>query len=197
MDRRETIKLLALAPFAFTWTRLDAELASRKSAAARAAGRFQAQFFTDHEFETVRLLVDMIIPADDRSGSATDVGVPEFMGFIMVDRPPMQTPMRGGLAWLDTYCEERFEQAFTACTDVQQRQVLDAIAYPGDADSELSHGVAFFNSFRDLTASGFWTTKEGMDDLGYIGNEYVQEWTGAPEEEIERLGLSRVPWDTI
>jgi hypothetical protein len=197
MDRRESIKLLAMAPFAFQWTRLDAELASRKVSAARAAGRFQAQFFTDHEYETVRVLVDMIIPADDRSGSATDVGVPEFMDYIMMDRPPMQTPMRGGLAWLDTYCEEEFEANFMTCSDAQRRQVLDSIAYPDDADPELSHGVSFFNSFRDLTASGFWTTKEGMDDLGYMGNTFVGNWTGAPEEEIERLQLPRASWDTI
>ncbi len=197
MDRRESLKLLALTPFVFTWSRLDAELASRKATAARAARRFQAQFFTDHEYETVRILVDMIIPADDRSGSATDVGVPEFMDYIMIDRPSMQTPMRGGLAWLDTYSEETVEADFADLSDEQRRAVLDAIAYPDDADPELSHGVAFFNSFRDLTASGFWTTMEGMDDLGYMGNTFVQEWTGAPDEEIERLGLSEAPWDTI
>lgn len=197
MDRRESLKLLALTPFAFTFRRSDVELAGRKAAAAREAGRFRAQFFTDAEYETVQILVDLIIPADDRSGSATDAGVPEFMDYIMIDRPSMQTPMRGGLAWLDTYCEERFDERFTTCTEAQRRDVLDAIAFPDDADPALSHGVAFFNSFRDLTASGFWTTREGMEDLGYVGNVYVQEWTGAPDEEIERLGLSRAPWDTI
>lgn len=197
MDRRESLKLLALAPFTFTWTRRDAELASQKATAARAAGVFRAQFFTDEEYETVRILVDMIIPADDRSGSATDVGVPEFMDFMMTDRPAMQTPMRGGLAWLDTYTQERFDASFAEVSDEQRREVLDAIAYPGDADPELSHGVAFFSGFRDLTASGFWTTREGMADLGYMGNTFVSEWTGAPDEEIDRLGLERAPWDTI
>lgn len=197
MDRRESLKLLALTPFVFQWSRLDADLASKKAAAARTAGSFKAQFFTEHEFETVRVLVDMIIPADERSGSATDVGVPEFMDFMMIDRPAMQTPMRGGLAWLDTYAEERFEADFLGLAEDQRLQALDAIAYPEDADPELSHGVAFFTSFRDLTASGFWTTKEGMDDLQYMGNTYVHEWKGAPEEEIQRLGLEKAPWDTV
>jgi hypothetical protein len=119
------------------------------------------------------------------------------MDFMMIDRPSMQTPMRGGLAWLDSYSEDEFGADFVTCSDVTRRQVLDAIAYPEDADPELSHGVSFFNSFRDLTASGFWTTKEGMDDLGYMGNTFVSTWTGAPEEEIERLGLSKAPWNTI
>lgn len=197
MDRRETLKLLALAPFGIQLTSLDIALASRKAAAARAAGSFKPQFFNDHEYATVRVLADMIIPADDRSGSATDVGVPEFMDFTMIDRPYMQTPMRGGLAWLDTYSEERFDAAFVDLSDDQRRQVLDILAYPDDADPELSHGVSFFSGFRDLTASGFWTTKEGMDDLQYMGNTFVHEWTGASDEEIERLGLSKAPWDTI
>jgi hypothetical protein len=197
MDRRETLKLLALAPFAFTLSPSDARLAAGKVRVAREDDSFAAQFFTDEEMESVRILVDMIIPADDRSGSATDVGVPAFMDSIMNVRPVMQTPMRGGLAWLNSYAEERFGVSFAEASDEQRRALLDAIAYPDDADPELLHGVAFFNSFRDLTASGFWTTRDGMEDLGYMGNTFVAEWTGAPDGEIERLGLGRATWDTV
>lgn len=191
MDRRESLKMIALAPLAagFRWTDLDVRLAGQKAAAARAADDFTPQFFTPHEYDTVRVLVDLILPADERSGSATDVGVPEFMDFMMMDRPPMQVPMRGGLAWLDARCRKRFGHAFLACSDEERREALDEIAYPAQAAPEVLHGVAFFTSFRDLTASGFWTTKVGMEDLGYMGNTYVQHWVGTPEEEIERLGF--------
>ncbi|MBI1874726.1 MAG: gluconate 2-dehydrogenase subunit 3 family protein, partial [Acidobacteria bacterium] len=57
------------------------------------------------------------------------------------------------------------------------------------AKPELSHGVAFFNSFRDLTATGFWTSKMGMEDLRYLGNKFVREWTGCPEEALKKLGV--------
>lgn len=199
MDRRESLKWIALAPLAasFEWTSLDVKHARAKADTARAAGRFAPDFFTEHEYETVRVLVDMILPADDRSGSATDLGVPEFMDFMMIDRPSMQVPMRGGLSWLDLHTRERFGVTFLDASDEQRRNVLDQIAYPDDADPELSHGVAFFTSFRDLTASGFWTTEEGMADLQYMGNRYVQEWTGAPEEEIRRLDLPRADWEVI
>lgn len=199
MDRRESLKLIALAPLAarFEWTSLDVEHARSKADAARADGAFAPDFFTDDEYETVRVLVDMILPADDRSGSATDLGVPEFMDFMMIDRPSMQVPMRGGLAWLDLHAQERFQSSFLEASDAQRRDILDEIAYPDEYDPELSHGVAFFNSFRDLTASGFWTTKEGMEDLEYMGNRYVQQWTGAPDEEIQRLDLPRADWDVI
>ena len=199
MDRRESLKYLVLTPLVvgFEWSRLDVEMAVGKAGAARAVGGFQPRFFSKHEHETVRVLVDLIFPADDRSGSATSVGVPEFMDFIMMDRPSMQTAMRGGLAWLDAYSMEHFEASFLECSDEARREVLDAIAYPGDADPALSHGVSFFSRFRDLTASGFWTTKEGMEDIGYVGNVFVHEWKGAPEEEMERLGLSKASWETI
>ena len=44
--------------------------------------------------------------------------------------------------------------------------------------------------FRDLTASGFFTTKMGMDDLEYLGNTFVPKWTGCPEPVLKKLGLT-------
>lgn len=199
MNRRESLRLIALAPLSaqLGWSPLDVERAQEKAVAARSAASFNPAFFTEHEYETVSVLADLILPADDRSGSATDLGVPEFMDFMMTDRPALQLPMRGGLAWLDLHSQERFDSDFTGLTDEQQHGVLDEIAYPDDADPDHSHGIAFFNFFRDLTASGFWTTEAGMKDLQYMGNTYVQQWEGAPESEIERLDLPRAPWDVI
>lgn len=197
MNRRDALTLLALAPAAtaFTWTAPEAATASSRAAIARAeaaaAGKqYEPRFFTPHEWETVHVLVDMIIPRDERSGSATDAGVPEFMDFIMMDQPERQTAMRGGLAWLDNECRKRFGKDFVSCDDAQRRTVLDDIAWPRRARPEMSHGVAFFNSFRDLTATGFWTTKMGMEDLQFMGNTYVPEWHGCPEPALRHLGVS-------
>jgi len=138
----------------------------------------------------VRVLVDLIIPKDGRSGSATDAGVPEFMDFMMVDDPGRQTPMRGGLAWIDHECEDRFDKRFLECTPAERAAVLDDIAWPQKAKPELAHGVAFFSNFRDLTASGFWTTRMGIDDLQYMGNRSVARWNGCPPEALKKLGVS-------
>jgi hypothetical protein len=97
--------------------------------------------------------------------------------------------MRGGLRWLDTECHERFTKPFADCTDAERHRVLDDIAWPARARSELSHGVAFFNSFRDLTANGFWSSRVGIDDLQYTGNTYVAEWTGCPPAALQKLGV--------
>src|SRR5204863_3368857 len=99
--------------------------------AAKATGApFKPKFFNAHEYATVRVLVDLIIPKDERSGSATDAGVPEFMDFIMGDEPGRQLAMRGGLAWLDRECVTRCDKTFVTCTDAERTQVLDAIAWP-------------------------------------------------------------------
>lgn len=198
INRRAMLQLLASAPVAagFAWTEAEASAAASLAQAAQAAATtgapFQPKFFTAHEYETVRVLVDVILPKDERSGSATEAGVPEFMDFMMIDQPQRQVAMRGGLAWLDRACQERHDKMFVACSDGERAGVLDGIAWPARAagNPELTRGVAFFTSFRDLTATGFWTSKMGMADLQYTGNRYVAQWNGCPEEQLKKLGVS-------
>ena len=99
--------------------------------------------------------------------------------------------MRGGLAWLDRECVSRFDKTFLTCTAAERTAGArrHRLAAEGRRRS-MSHGVAFFNSFRDLTASGFLTSKMGIEDLGYMGNVYVPEWTGCPDEVMKKLGVS-------
>jgi hypothetical protein len=153
---------------------------------------YKPRFFTAAEYSMVVMLVDLIIPKDERSGSASDAGVPEFIDFLMVDQPERQVAMRGGLARIDQICLERFDRRFTACSADERTQVLDEIAFAGNALArpELSQAVAFFNSLRDLTATGFWTSRIGVADLQYTGNVYVAEWKGCPEEALKKLGLA-------
>jgi len=195
ITRRTALKLLSSAPAAaaMNWTSAEAEHAleyveQTRTGAARGVS-YQPRFFTTHEYQTVRLLVDMIIPRDERSGSATDAGVPEFMDFMMIDDPARQTAMRGGLALIDYLCLQRFTKSFLESSDAERRELLDDIAFPDRASQSLSHGVMFFSSIRDLTASGFWTTRMGIDDLGYRGNTFVREWTGCPKEALDKLGV--------
>jgi hypothetical protein len=155
--------------------------------------QFVPKFFTAHEYQTVRTLVDYIIPRDQKSGSATDAKVPEFMDFLLADKDASQTnktAMRGGLAWLDKECRDRFKKDFVTCADAERRQVLDDIAWPRKARPEMSHGVAFFTRFRDMTAAGFFSSSMGWRDLQYQGNVSVAEWKGCPPEALKKLGVS-------
>lgn len=145
--------------------------------------------FTPDEWRLVRLLVNYVIPRDSRSGSATDAGVPEFMDFILGEYRSNQQWMREGLGWMNAECRRRFDAGFISCTDVQRREVLDAIAYPRRASESVRPGVEFFNRFRNLTSSGFWTSRIGITDLGYTGNRPVAQWEGTPPEVRRWLGI--------
>src|SRR3989442_15764970 len=100
ISRRTALELRGAAPAAaaLAWTSAEAEQAhahaeQARTQAAASATRFKPKFFTAHEYATVGLLVDLIIPRDERSGSATDAGVPEFMDFMMADEPRRQVAM--------------------------------------------------------------------------------------------------------
>jgi hypothetical protein len=188
------LQLLGAAPAAagFTWTQAEAAEAQQKAQTAHAAApkaAFKPKFFTAHEYAMATLLANMVIPKDERSGGASDAAVPEFMDFIMIDSPNRQVPMRGGLAWIDLQCEDRYDKRFLDCTAEQRTAVLDDVAWPAKAKPEHAAGVAFFNSFRDLTASGFWSSKMGVKDLQYMGNTMVAEWKGCPDEALKKLGV--------
>jgi len=197
ITRRAALQIIGGAPVAaaMVWTPAEAAQAHHdaeqaRAAAAKTARAFKPKFFTAHEYATVGLLVDLIIPKDERSGSATDAGVPEFMDFMMVDTPTRQVAMRGGLAVVDRLCEDRYNKRFTALTDAQRCAILDEIAYTTNHDPGLHQAVTFFSSFRDLTASGFWTTKMGIEDLQYQGNVFVNEWNGCPGAALKKLGVT-------
>lgn len=203
MDRRKYLKTLAVgsvgaglliqscepgeqqqtasAPPASTIDRTPEELARDQ--------RLQSEtFFTPEEMATIAVLSDIIIPKDDKSGSATDAGVPDFIEFIVKDKPELQTPMRGGLRWLDLQCMKRYDNPFAKCNGDQQIEMIDEIAFPEKAKPELQQGVAFFNTMRDLTATGFFTSKIGIEDLGYVGNT-PNQWDGVPQEVLDQYGL--------
>lgn len=198
MSRREAVQLLGVLPLAsiLKLSPADQERAQEFVDNAMEAGTaFKPKFFTAEEFRTARILADMIIPRDARSGSASDAGVPEFMDFMMMDRPGQQTWMRSGLAWLDAEARTRSSKSFAEATVTQRENVLDDIAWPARAPQALAQGVSFFNRFRDLTASGFWSSRIGVRDLEYIGNKFVPVWNGCPPAALEKLGVSYAKFD--
>lgn len=146
-------------------------------------------FFTPEEMATITILGDIIIPKDDVSGSASDAKVPEFLEFIVKDQPYHQTPMRGGLRWVDMYCLKNYGKAFKDASHEQQIALVDQIAYPKKAKPEMQQGVSFFNLMRNLVATGFYTTQIGYKDIGYIGNA-PNQWNGVPDDVLKQYGLA-------
>jgi gluconate 2-dehydrogenase gamma chain len=210
MDRRKSLKLIAGA--VATTALLDACKPGDKNTEATTSGTgaFDTKqfpldrakeelerenslaattFFTPHEMATIAVLSDIIIPRDEVSGSATDAKVPDFIEFIVKDMPEHQLPMRGGLRWLDLQCLKKFNTDFKSSSAAQQIEMVDAIAYPKKAAPEMKQGVAFFSLMRNLTASGFYSSKIGIADIGYVGNT-PNKWNGVPDDVLKQYGLA-------
>lgn len=147
---------------------------------------------TEEEIRQVAALADVIIPADAGSPAASAVGVPDYVNeFVSAPAHKEQlTQLRGGLAWLNRTARERFgAEDFPALTAAQKHEICDEICFEPDAPEELKLQARFFDAFRDMCSTGFWTTEEGMQDLGYLGNVPLPSFDGPPPEVLERLGL--------
>jgi len=205
MDRRDTIKSMLVGSiaggFILTACQPDADEHKKTEAASDDQyGRTDKEkahdlqvlgeaFFNEHEIATVAVLCDLILPATATAGSAVEAGVPEFIAFIVKDIKTHQLPLRGGMMWLDHEATKQLGQVFITCTTVEQKELLDEIAYPDDASPESGQGVKFFNLMRNLVLTGYYTTRMGIDDLGYIGNT-PNTWDGIPDEVLAKHGLS-------
>jgi len=193
MNRRQAITALAAMSATLGIPASVLEAAQREAIRYQLSDAplgFEPRFFTATELAAATLLMDMVIPKDARSGSASDAKVPEYMDFICAEFASTGEWMRKGLAWMEGESKKRWNGAFTAGTDAQRGGLLDAIAWPAKALPEAQDGVTFFNRFRDLTASGFWSSQVGVQDLGYQGNTFVREWTGCPPEAKAKIGVN-------
>lgn len=192
ISRRRMLQVLGAVPVAAA---ISPAAAIEQAAKAQAAAAAPAapRFFTQHEWKTLRVLVDYIIPRDDVSGSATDAKVPEYIDYLLAEKdanPATQVALRGGLGWIDIESHRRFAKTFLGASDAQRRQILDDIAYPPKASPEMSQGVAFFNRLRDMTASGFYSSAMGWKDLQYIGNVFNPGYDGCPPAALAKLGVT-------
>lgn len=207
INRRDALKALGAAPLAgmLDWSAPSVERATRFVATltpqepGELAAPYRPKFFNAHEWRTVRLLADIIIPKDERSGSATDAKAPEFIDFMLVDKETTEASrvsMRGGLAWLDNEMRARFGKDFLSSTDVQRRAVLDDIAYPARVKPELRRGSQWFNRFRNNVGSAFFSSQMGWQDLRYMGNVFNPAWNGCPKAATDKLGVSYAEYDS-
>jgi gluconate 2-dehydrogenase gamma chain len=194
MKRRDVVKGgAALAAAAMMpVTPAEAENAALYvEAALQGAAQGQAyvpKYFKPDEWRTIRVMVDLIIPKDARSGSATDAGVPQYMDFFCTEYPSYAW-VRDALRWFDGFAYNTYQKSFYKCTDAERRALFDRVAWPAKAQADVRDGVAHFNRLRDFTASGFFSSQMGVKDLGYIGNVARPVWNGCPPEANRHLGV--------
>ena len=207
LDRRAAIKwmLAASAAAAVTDRSLFASPAAAAAPATKgygtdpllnkeyAPGDFWPLTMTDAQRRTAAALCALIIPAENGVPSAADLKVHNFIDEWISSPYPNQKGDREtvlkGLVWIDEEAQRRFGRKFADLTDAQRSAIADDLCHAGDAKPEHKQGAKFFAKFRDLTAGGFYTTPEGMKDIGYIGNMPLPEFKGPPREVLEKLGL--------
>lgn len=148
---------------------------------APGATAYQPKFFDPHQWETLRKLCELIIPPDETSHGALEANAPEFIDLLTSENEKFQTQLGGGLLWLDAYCRKQYGQPFLNASPDRQNATLDLLAYRKNSTPEISQGVRFFALLRNLTVDGFYTSKIGIEDVGYVGNTALSEFPGCPE----------------
>ncbi len=156
---------------------------------ARDEALLSEDFYTEEEMKTIIVLSDIIMPGDGEYPPASEVGVPEFIEFITKDLPYHKTPMRGGLRWLKNESYKRYNKDFVELSKEEQIAIIDDIAYPEDVKPEFSQGAVFFSRIRNLVTTGYFTSKEGIEYLGYMGNK-PNVWDGVPEKVLKKHGVT-------
>jgi gluconate 2-dehydrogenase gamma chain len=214
MDRRKSLKAIALGTIStgvlLEGCKLDPKDEKKADAAKtdnkdftidrakeeleRDRALMSKKFFNEHEMATITVLADIIIPKDEVSGSASEAGVPAFIDFIVQDMPSHQTPMQGGLRWLDMESFKRFQKSFVDADEKQRLQIVDDIAYPKKASPAMQAGVSFFSLMRNLVSTGFYTSEIGVKDLGYKGN-VPNKWNGVPDDVLKQYGYAYTEWE--
>ncbi|MBT8220990.1 MAG: gluconate 2-dehydrogenase subunit 3 family protein [Bacteroidia bacterium] len=199
MDRRDTLKTLligSVATGALLKSGCKTSEIEKSTSTTKLYGRTPEEAkvdkklkeapseFTSEELATIAILCDIILPSTAFAGSATDAEVPAFIDFIVKDIPTHLLPLKGGLMWLNHQSLIRFNKSFKDLDSTQQINIIDDIAYPDNASAEMLPGVRFFNKMRDLTLTGYYTSKMGIEDLGYQGNR-ANAWDGVPEEVLK------------
>jgi len=189
ISRRDVLKTLTIGVSAGSVLRMIPLQAAeqvhrmvREERAQAPAGAYTPKFFPARSYQTLRSLCQTIIPPDEKAGGALEAGAPEFIDLLTSENQEYQLTLGGGLAWLDSTCNDRYGNVFLECAPGQRTEVLDQIAYRENArkNPALGPGVKFFSLLRDLTTDGFFTSEIGIKYLEYIGNTYLAEFPGCP-----------------
>ncbi len=207
LDRRTALKWMATAAASAAWFDPRAFMAPGPAAGTATGygtdpdltktyqpGEVWPLSFTAAQRVTATALCDTIIPADAKGPSASAVKVPDFIDeWISAPYPGHSDDKRivlEGLAWLETESQRRFRNDFANLVTQQRNALCDDICHVPDAKPEHRQAAHFFRRFRDLTAGGYYTTPEGMRDIGYVGNVALEKFEGPPPEVLKILGLA-------
>lgn len=157
-------------------------------------GKLWPLTFTETQRSVATALCDIILPAEGEWPAASSLGVVAFVDeWISAPYEPMRHDrpvILEGLAWIDEEARRRFRKSFAASSDSQKRRICDDICPGPNAKEEFARATTFFARYRALIAAGYYTTPQGMRDIGYVGNTPLATFDGPPPEVLKKLGLA-------
>ncbi len=156
------------------------------AAATPAGGVYKPKGLTQHEFDTLRTLSEIIVPGASKGSAA------EFIDLLASQNTDMLTIYTGGIAWLDEAMKRQYHSDFLGAKTEQRTEMLDKIAYRKNRTAELAPGITFFNWARRMTVDAYYTSAAGIKEVGYIGNRGMKEFK-VPQEAID-YAVKRSPF---
>jgi hypothetical protein len=190
LSRRRALTQLSVI-FAGTWTlpwfkqlspetllAHGTELHRHVAARSTEASLKKLLFFNPHQFKTVDIICELMIPQTSTPG-ARAAKVPHFIDLLLAERETqMQNGIAAGLRWSDQCSRELFGRDFVDTSPEQQIDLLTRISSPDSSEATL--GQVFFNQIKNLTAFGYYTSKEGLEqELGYAGPQGIGTYEGS------------------
>ena len=195
LDRRDAMKIIASSALATPAAKVFAQQRGRSLSDPDLLNpkvHWQGVLTSD-ELAVLAILSDLIIPADDKSPSARTLGahlfIDEYVSAPYDNSKRALDTLRQGLIWLHKTSHARFGKDFIALDEAQQIIICDAIKWLEAASVDNRQGAEMFALVRDLVSTAFFTTTEGMADIGYVGNVPTTTFDGPPPEVLKRLGL--------
>jgi Gluconate 2-dehydrogenase subunit 3 len=152
----------------------------------KAGGVYRPTLFTAHEYATLERLCDLAVPGAQEGDAAA------FIDLLATHNEDLATIYTGGIAWLNDQMMKRSSALFIEAKPAGQTAMLDLIAYRKNESPELAPGIRFFEWLRKMTVDAFYTSKAGIEELGYMGNTAVSEFEVPPEcidYALKRSGL--------
>lgn len=194
LDRRNLLKSVALVAGLGSLSTVDAQHVHHhvEQTKQAAGGAYKPALFNDHEFKTMQLLSDLIIPPENGEVGGKGAGSAEFIDLLAANNLTIRNHFLGGLAWLDHAMIRRTEKNFLEASADQRTEMLDLIAYNKNASPELGPGIDFFNWARRMVVDAYFTSPAGVKALGYKGNVGMMEFQ-VPKEALT-YALQRSPF---
>ncbi len=143
-----------------------------------AGGVYRPKAFTQHEFDTLKALFEMIVPGARQGGAA------EFVDLLSSQNPDMAAIFTGGIGWLDLAMKHDYSADFLAAKPADRAAMLDRIAYRKNETPELAPGIRFFGWARRLAVDAYYTSPAGIKEVGYMGNKGQAQFH-VPQEVID------------